>query len=640
MNMRFFSLLVCLLAAVASRAGEPQTESPLDELLATPISTAARYDQLMNDTAASVTIITSEEMARYGWHTLADVLSAVRGVYTSYDRGYTYLGVRGMGLPTDYNNRFLVLLDGHPLLEAVSGSIGIGTALGIDLSTLSRIEFVRGPSSVMYGTGAMFGVINLIPKDEGERSSLMVGAGNAGMQLGNARAAIRRGDVAASVAAAWQERNGGNLYFPEFDSPQTNGGVVRNRDFDDYRSLMATFRWRRLRMVALNFSRFKGVPTASWGTAFAANEEITDGRTLVGLHFDRDLGPGKKLAVRGHFDRFNYHGDYPGDGGYLFQDESISTRVEVETQYVWDPRPNHRVTIGAEWNRSLRSSYRWGDAWNANYANEPMNIFSAYAQSEWQPLKNVSVIAGASLDHYTGRDTRYVTPRAAVIARPNSRSTVKLLYGQGFRMPSVYESFYERTPEDPKLVPEQIRTWELVWDQRLTSDILASGSLFYSHMDDVLRQEFVDGSSVGYENATGIESQGVELQLDYRRRDGIWCYASYSWQRARENGAPMPNSPENLIKAGISTPTAHVSQAALEILHSSARRTLDGGLTGDATIANVNLTRALTRSIDVGVTVRNVFDTRYFLPGGPEHKQDAIEQDGRTFVLRMTVRGR
>src|SRR5688572_2566079 len=104
-------------------------ESALDALLSTPISTAAKYEQKIGDVAASVTVITAEEIARYGWRTLADVLAGVRGVYTTSDRGYTYLGVRGIGLSTDYNNRFLILINGTAMVESVSGSIDIGSAL-------------------------------------------------------------------------------------------------------------------------------------------------------------------------------------------------------------------------------------------------------------------------------------------------------------------------------------------------------------------------------------------------------------------------------------------------------------------------------------------------------------------------------
>ena len=98
----------------------------------------------MTDVPASVTVITAEEIARNGWHTLAEALASVPGVTLTYDRGYTYLGVRGVGLPGDYNNRFLILLNGQPMLDGVAGAIDTGTALAIDMSCCLASNFVRG----------------------------------------------------------------------------------------------------------------------------------------------------------------------------------------------------------------------------------------------------------------------------------------------------------------------------------------------------------------------------------------------------------------------------------------------------------------------------------------------------------------
>src|SRR6267154_1339454 len=177
-RLLFAALCAVVCTRLTAQALKPAEDLPLDALLNTRISTAAKYEQRVTDVPASVTVITAEEIARNGWHTLAEALAFVPGVTLTYDRAYTYLGLRGVGLPGDYNNRFLILLNGEPMLDGVAGAIDIGTALGVDLSSLSRIEFVRGPGSVLYGSGAMFGVINLVLKSEQEASSVMVGGGS------------------------------------------------------------------------------------------------------------------------------------------------------------------------------------------------------------------------------------------------------------------------------------------------------------------------------------------------------------------------------------------------------------------------------------------------------------------------------
>jgi iron complex outermembrane receptor protein len=607
--------------------------SPLDDLLQTPISTAAKYDQPMNDVAAAVTVITAEEIARNGWHTLADALASTRGVYTTYDRGYTYLGVRGFGLPTDYNNRFLVLLDGQPLLENVSGSIGIGTTLAIDLSNFSRIEFVRGPGSVLYGTGAMFGVINLITKDEGERSSAMIGAGSTGLHTGSVRGAMKGSDLKASVAVSWQEKAGGTLYYPEFDQPATNNGIVRGGDSDDYRSLLATLAWRDLRLLVLDSTRTKGIPTASWGTQFGADENITDGRTLVSLDFTRPLGTAKTLSLRAFQDRFDYHGNYPV--GY--SDRTSSTRDGAELRYVWDVRPTHRLTLGGEYVDNRIAQFQWT---GGHRIGTPFTTSSVYVQDEARLSPRLTVTVGTRYDHHSNSGSR-ITPRGAAILQFGSGSVLKALYGQSYRAPNVYELQYGDTGFLPggNLRPETIQTVELIWEKRLNRDLLLTTSLFDTDVHDLVRLRGVPGG-VQFQNSSRVESQGVEVQLDYRRNDGIWSYISYSGQRTLEEDQPMVNSPRSMVKAGVSTSTTRIVFGSLEMQYESGRRTNGGNLTGRSLLTNLSFGAALTRHLSVSATIRNALDTVYATPGGSEHRQDTILQDGRSFLVRFKVTGR
>ncbi len=138
------------MAAAARAPGaedtKPGQEVSLEDLLKTKISTASKYEQLVGDAPAAITIITQDEIRRFGYRTLQSVFSSVPGFYTSYDRTYSYLGVRGFGRPTDFNNRILLLLNGMQTNEAIFGSSLLETAFGIDLADVERIEIIRGPA--------------------------------------------------------------------------------------------------------------------------------------------------------------------------------------------------------------------------------------------------------------------------------------------------------------------------------------------------------------------------------------------------------------------------------------------------------------------------------------------------------------
>ena len=624
-----------------AQATNTAEDSPLDALLNTRISTAAKYEQRVTDVPASVTVITAEEIARNGWLTLADALASVPGVTLTYDRGYTYLGVRGVGLPSDYNNRFLILLDGQPMLDGVAGAIDVGTALAIDMSLLSRIEFVRGPGSVLYGSGAMFGVINLILKSEQEGASVSAGGGSHHTTLASGRFAHDLGGgFSMSVAGSMQNDHGQNLFFPEFNTPENNNGVSVGHDFDNYRSLLGTISGHGLRFLALTSSRNKGIPTAFAGTTFNRNEQFTDGRSLLSLTTDHRTSATGQLSVRASYDRFDYHGQFTY-GDVLATDRSVSTRLNADVRYVWDVQPNHRVTFGTEFVDNVRASYKTVIGGVENSIGGPFSVASVYAQSEFQPLHSLSVTAGVRYDRYA-RVTDSVNPRAAIVWHVGAANTFKLLYGTAFRLPSVFELGFQGTSADltphDNLQPEKIRQLELVWEARLTPEVLLRVSPYWFHVTGLIKQntDAVTGES-RFVNLSDVTSQGVELQADYRRSDGLWSYVSYSRQRAVEDGVRMVNSPCNLAKAGFSTPASRPFQGALELIYETGRKTFGGATTPGVFLTDLSLSAEFRTSLRLSVAVKNLLNTPYATPGGPGNLEDTIPQNGRTFLIRLQV---
>jgi iron complex outermembrane receptor protein len=427
MQFRWLCAAVCAVVfPFATLMAQPATspeDLPLDALLNTRISTAAKYEQRVTDVPASVAVITAEEIARNGWLTLADALASVPGVTLTYDRGYTYLGVRGVGLPGDYNNRFLILLNGEPLLDGVAGAIDIGTALGVDLSSLSRIEFVRGPGSVLYGSGAMFGVINLVLKSEQEASSVMMGSGSHHTTIAGGRFVHELGNgFSMSIAGSMQSDPGQNLFYPEYDTPENNHGLSTGHDYDNYRSLMGTVAGHGLRLLALTSTRTKGVPTGWFGSNFNQQQQFTDGRSLLSLTAEHRTSSTGQVFLRTSYDRFDYHGQFPY-GDQMGRDRSSSTRLNADFRYVWDARPNHRVTLGAEYVANVRASYSTSLADVKHVIGGPFSIGSVYAQSEFQPVHSLSVTTGLRFDRYA-HVTQTMNPRApsSGISMPRIRS--------------------------------------------------------------------------------------------------------------------------------------------------------------------------------------------------------------------------
>src|SRR5258707_7026238 len=127
------------------------------------VETASKYTQKATDAPASVSVITADDVKKFGYRTLADTPRSVRSLYVSYDRQYSYLGIRGFNRG-DYNSRLLVLVDGHRINNSLSDGAFIGTEFILDVDLIDRVEIIRGPGASLYGNNAFFGVVNVITR--------------------------------------------------------------------------------------------------------------------------------------------------------------------------------------------------------------------------------------------------------------------------------------------------------------------------------------------------------------------------------------------------------------------------------------------------------------------------------------------
>jgi outer membrane receptor for ferrienterochelin and colicins len=126
------------------------------------VSAASRETESIEDAPASVTVISAQELEAFAYPTILEALRGVRGYAVNFDSVYGNAAVRGLGTANDFSNRLLVLSDGAVLNENILYQPFIHYDGRTDLGDVQRIEVVRGPSSVLYGTGAVSGVVNLL----------------------------------------------------------------------------------------------------------------------------------------------------------------------------------------------------------------------------------------------------------------------------------------------------------------------------------------------------------------------------------------------------------------------------------------------------------------------------------------------
>src|SRR5262249_18801199 len=140
----------------------------LEELSNLQVYSASKHMQSAHAAPSSVTIITAEDIQNFGYGNLADILRSAPGFYVTYDRDYSFVGVRGFGRLGDWNDRILVLIDDHRINNNVLGQAMVGNEFPVDVDMIERVEIVRGPSSSLYGDSAFFAVINVITRTSEE----------------------------------------------------------------------------------------------------------------------------------------------------------------------------------------------------------------------------------------------------------------------------------------------------------------------------------------------------------------------------------------------------------------------------------------------------------------------------------------
>ncbi len=255
------SLVLVLLTAnsVAQQSPNNLGDVSLEELGNIQVYSASKHMQNASDAPSSVTVITADEIQKYGYRNLADILRSVPGFYVTYDRDYTFVGVRGFGRLGDWNSRILVLIDGHRSNNNVLGQAMMGNEFLVDVDLIDRVEIVLGPSSSLYGANAFFAVINVITRtaEQVKDWELSFQTGSFGTYEGRATYGHQFHGLGVLLSGTFFDSQGQTLFFPQFDTPATNNGITSDTDNESYKHILATLTFHGFTLQGLFSTRDK-----------------------------------------------------------------------------------------------------------------------------------------------------------------------------------------------------------------------------------------------------------------------------------------------------------------------------------------------------------------------------------------------
>jgi len=620
------------------------------------VYSASMYLQSDREAPSSVTVITADQLRQFGYRTLADALRSVRGFDVTYDRNYTFVGVRGFSRPGGYNDQILLLINGHRLNDNVYDQADLGTEFPLDVDLIERIEIVRGPSSSLYGTSAFVAVINVITKSAQTGAGLEFSGDAGGFDSYRGRSTVGgtyHGVDALFSGTVYDSTGAARLFFPAFDSPATDYGVAQNADRDRSRSFYGSLHFHHFTLEAVGGTRVKGIPTASFGQVFNDNRsQTTDSSGHLELHYSRTMLHDAEFTAGVYFDRAIYHGVYvysPVAGlqtDVLNEDASRGDVLGTHARIAKPLWQKHKATLGVEFRDNLRQD-------QTNYNLNPFQPvlddrrstqeWAAFVQDEFTIRKGLILNAGLRHDQYQpfGGTTN---PRVALIYTPLRRTTLKLIYGQAFRAPNDYELYYGdhvSIEPNPYLRPEKIRTEEFIWEQDLGGDFRISASGFGNQFSDLITQE-VDPKTgfIVYKNSQSAHSRGVEVELGGKVPSGLEGRLSYTLQRTVDpsTGLSLSDSPAQLAKANIIFPMASRKLTiGFELQYTDSRKALTGSQVGSYTVSNLTLTSGeFAKGFRLSGSVYNVFNSLYSDPVGAEIVGSTVRQNGRDFRIQLT----
>jgi iron complex outermembrane receptor protein len=623
------------------------------------VYSASKHEQRVTEAPAFVCIVTADEIKKYGHRTLADILRSLPGFSLTYDRSYQYLGARGFSRPGDYNSRLLLLVDGVRMNDSVYDAASIGTEFILDIDLIDRVEVVRGPASSLYGSNALFGVINVITRRGRDLQGLEVSAEGGSLATWKGRLSYGRrlaSGLELLLSGSYFESEGDDrLYFPEFDDPATNDGVFEDGDSDNALNFFGKISYLDFTLEGGYSERDKGQPTAAYETVFNDNRSfLQDDQYFIDMKYERSF-TGSKVDVmaRAYYASYPYRGEYAYDWAedddeepqvVLNRDSSDAVWWGAEMHVAKSLLDAHRLTLGGEYRRNEKQNQKNFDE-EVYFDDERDSYFwSLFVQDEWRITEGLILNAGVRYDNfeeYRGK----TAPRAALIWSPREKTSLKFLYGEAYRIPNVYEQYYHDGEETTKaasdLEPESVRTYEAIVEQYLGDHLKAYVVGFFYEMDNLitLRRDPADGLLV-FENVENVEARGLELELEGKTPIGIEGRASYTWHDAEnsDTGEKLTNSPAHLIKLSMLFPLpAEGLFTGAELQYTSGRGTKSGGETDDAILANVTLFHyTLPGRMELSGSVYNLFDSDIAHPASEELRQEVILQDGRTFRLKGT----
>jgi len=552
--MRKRSILIILAGWVLYPAAEIMAQNDTtridkDHTLNEVVVTGTRNATDVRHLSQTVSVVNRTTIENSMQPSLLPVLSEqVPGLFVT-ERGVMGYGVSGgaaggislRGL-SGGNARLMVLIDGHPQYAGIFGH-PISDAYQSLLA--DKVEVLRGPASVLYGSNAMGGVVNIVTRKmhgDGVRTNLHAGYGSYNTLETELTNSVRKGRFSSVVSGSYNRTDG---HRSDMDFEQYGGYAKAGYEFSDNWDAYAD----------VNLTHFNAsYPGPVSAPLVDGDQRITRGAASLALNNDYGRTSGT-LSLFYNWGNHWINDGYTPSAGQTSQDGRFNSYDDMMGASIYQSAmfwKGSRFTLGFDW-------FRYGGkAWTEYVAGEKAgtrnelvdkheNELAGYVDFRQDLWHWLTLNAGLRVDHHSRVGTEWVPQTGLAFHLPHSIE-LKASAGKGFRYPILRE-MYMFPPQNPDLEPESMWNYELSLSQIILDGRFRYGvNVFYIDGENlIVTQRNPNGTGMLNQNTGKIDNSGIELQAAYRINRSWSLDGNYSFLHM-EN--PVIAAPEHKLYAG------------------------------------------------------------------------------------------
>jgi len=515
----------------------------LDTLLNTKVTTASKFAENLSDAPSDISVVSKDELRRFGGITLLEILERVAGLSGSsaFFADRSIIAARGDQTRTD-SGHVLILINGRPVREVIEGGVSTDILESFPVNLLERIEVIKGPGSALYGSDAYSGVINLITQTpEGTDFHASTSGGGAGQAEGSEEFHFERGGLQIVEGGQYHQMPLWDTVFQSFHVP-SNLAYSQNATLrDDGEGAYLGVNYQGLSFM----SSYTGVEEASFVRGIVG--DVRTKRGFGDLGYSLRAMPKWEMTFNLTYTRTVLDAPaYPK----AYRD---GTEADLEWTNFVTFSATDRLTFGAVINHIQGTEMYYGVQPALMVENGKRWGSGFYVEQEHRLRDDLKLVGGLQANKI-GSLALNVVPRAGILWNPASHLTMKALYGGAFRAPSLDETGLNHPglKGNPDLVPETVGTLDLIMSYQ-SNRVLTSVDYFHSKENHLIFENGSTLPAVYYNLAAPAMFQGIDSEVKcYFRRD--WFLMGSVLYQANHDSAISNLSaiPSLGAKAGVS----------------------------------------------------------------------------------------